>query len=424
MNAGSNRELWDPARQAMSAEELAAVQRTALEKMWRRIWEQPIPFYKKKFEAAGLNAEEMPPLDEIPRTIKDELRADDAANPPWGTWRGVALEQATSVTASAGTTGKPMMYLRTFKDADKMWSAITRYWWRMGLRPYGRMTHSWPGGVYSGAGGHVNGLRPLPAMEIPVGPPISVDVAAEHLMIWQALKPTAYMTTGSQLHIYEEAAKKIGIDLGELFRGASMAIIEASCQFEGPRKRFEERYNVRIFNTSGSSEIPAGAVSDCRFHTGFHTLPDLAIAQVCDPVTGKEVPEGGRGHLVWTSLDTDAFWLRYDVEDIVERVPGSCPCGEIGLRYRLLGRKSDIFQAGDRMLFPLDVQLALDPHGAPEFVMIKSDKQDGVMRLRIECEGSPNSLVQILEKELGVKVEIEPVAVGSLPRSAFKPKRT
>ncbi len=418
------RELWDPSKQSMPAGDIARMQKDLLEREWQRVWEQPIPFYAAKYKAAGLGPGKIPPLDEIPLTRKDELRADDAAHPPFGTWRSVSLEQATAISASTGTTAKPMIYLRTLEDSAIAQAATARTWWRMKLRPGGRMAHAWPQGLYLPIGIFTLALRDFPAMEIAVGPPFSVDAAIEHLNVWKMLKPTAYQTTGSQLQLYEAAAAKIGIDLADLFQGTSMAIIEATCQFEGPRRRFEERYGVQIFNISGASELAAGSLSDCRFHTGFHVHSDFQIAQVCDPKTGKELKDGERGHLVWTSLGASGFWMRYDVEDVVEKVPGTCPCGETGARYRLFGRSSDIFRTGDRSLFPLDIQLALDEHGAPEFAMMKSDTNDGILRLKLETDGSVARFVEILQSTLGVKVQIEPVSPGSLPRSTFKPKRT
>lgn len=416
------RELWNPEAQASDPEALAAYQRQALEKQWRRIWEQPIPFYKKKFEAAGFSADELPPLDEIPRTIKDELRADDAANPPWGTWRAVDFERATCIGASTGTTGKPMVYLRGLDDLEIMQEVLRRNMWRQGLRPYGRLTQSWPGGLYAAMGGWVHALKDFPAMEIPLGPPMNVEMAKEQINTWIMMKPTNFMMSGSQLQIYAQAAEEMGVDLREIFNGGNVAFMEASCQYEGPREQLEERFNFRIFNISGASELVGGAVSDCRYHTGFHTHADFTLVQVCDPVTGKEVPEGGRGHLVWTSLTGNSFWLRYDVEDWAERVGGTCPCGDTGFRYRLLGRGGDMQVINGRQLFPLDVQLALDPLGAPEFVIEKGKKPD-TLCVKVETDDDGSKPAAALQSVLGVKVEVTPIPLGSLPRAFFKQKR-
>lgn len=418
-----NRELWNPAAQAMDPEALARYQRSCLEKQWKRVWEQPIPFYRNKMEAAGFSVSEVPPLDEIPCTLKDELRADDAANPPWGTWRALELEEATCIGASTGTTGKPMIFLRGLDDYAVMNEVMRRNIWRQGMRAHGRFTQSWPGGLYAAMGGWVNALTAIPGMEIPLGPPTSVEVAKEQINTWMMMKPTNYMLSGPQLQIYAQAAEEMDVDLRRVFNGANVALLEASCQFEGPRRNLEERFNIKIFNISGASELVGAALTDCRHHGGFHSHADLTIAQVCDPVTGKEVAPGGRGHLVWTALAGNSFWLRFDVEDWVEHVPGPCPCGDTGLRYRLLGRSGDLQVLDGRQIFPLDVQLALEPLGAPEFV-IEKDKKPGTLCVKVETADDGSKHVAALQQLLGVKAEVTPIPVGSIPRSFFKQKRS
>jgi len=70
----------------------------------------------------------------------------------------------------------------------------------------------------------------------------------------------------------------------------------------------------------------------------------------------------------------------------------------------------------------VDVQLALDPHGAPEFRLAGDGPADR-LALRVECDGDPGRYAELLGAELGVPVEAEAVAPGSLPRSSFKPRR-
>lgn len=418
-----NRELWDPARQSMEPEALLKHQRAGLEREWKRIWEQPIPFYKNKFEAAGLSAKEMPPLDEIPRTIKDELRADEATNPPWGTWRAMALDEATCIGASTGTTGRPMIYLRNNIDHKLAIKTAQRNLWREGVRAHSRHTNSWPGYIYAAMGTLNAALQEFPAMDIPVGTPMNVEMAKDHISTWLMLKPNHFMMSGSQLQIYTQAADEMGVDLRKVFNGGTVSFMEAACQFEGPRKHIEDRFNFRIFNISGASEIVAAQTKDCRFHTGYHTNADLLVVQVCDPVTGKEVPEGGRGHLVCSAIGGGSFWMRYDVEDWAERMPSmSCPCGETGLRYTLLGRGGDMQIFNGKQVFPLDVQLALDDLGAPEFVVEKYKKAD-TLCVKVETSDDGSKHVAALQNALGVKAEVTPIPVGSLPRAFFKQKR-
>ena len=200
-----------------------------------------------------------------------------------------------------------------------------------------------------------------------------------------------------------------------------LAFLEASCQFEGPRQRVESAYGVRLHNIGGASEIPGFATSDCRFHTGLHCSPDHFLIQVCDRDTGMEVAPGERGSLVVTAFDIDATFLRYDLEDVVVEHTEPCPCGEAGSRYTLLGRSADVVTVGGRALLPIDIQLALDEAGGPEFQIVR-DEQGDALRLRVETADA-HGLTGALSESLGVTVNIEAIDVGTLPRATFKPRR-
>ncbi len=73
-------------------------------------------------------------------------------------------------------------------------------------------------------------------------------------------------------------------------------------------------------------------------------------------------------------------------------------------------------------MFPLDVQVALDEHGAPEFQLVHGE-DDTTLRVRVEHEGDGGAIIRVLEEQLMVPVAVEAVAPGSLPRAAFKPRR-
>ena len=76
-----------------------------------------------------------------------------------------------------------------------------------------------------------------------------------------------------------------------------------------------------------------------------------------------------------------------------------------------------------RTLLPLDVQLALDELGAPEFQMVK-DGHPSKLRLRIEGEGSDGAQAgEAIHRRLSVSTDIELIEPGTLPRAAFKPRR-
>lgn len=417
-----DRELWNPAVQGRAHSDVAADARAALRREWERAWEIPLPFYRDRYEAAGFTRDEMPPLEQIPRATKPDHRANEAENPRWGTHRAVGLENAARLGVSTGTTGKPTYIFYGRNDVDAMVESSARQAWRVGMRHGTRFTHSWPLGIYpTGVQGGRSYLE-VGALEIAVGPPFSKEAALEHLRIWEELEPDAFQVTASQFATYESVAAANDIDFPALLDGSILVYLEASCQYDGPRNRIEEAYGVRLHNLSGASEVPAFSVSDCRFHTGFHVPGDHFVVEVVDPVTGIPVSEGERGSLVVSAFGLDAFYLRYDIEDIVVKKTGECPCGETGPRYRFIGRGADGATVGETTVMPLDVQLALDDQGAPEFQFDAGDGADA-LRIRVEGEGPGTTTQSLLTEALGVPVDVEIVEPGSLPRSAFKPRR-
>jgi phenylacetate-CoA ligase len=416
-----DRELWDPEAQAAPPAELRRRADNGLRSEWQRLWDQPIPFYRDRLKAAGFTRDDTPPLDQIPRTTKDDLRRNESDHPPFGTHRSVGIDNAARVGVTTGTTGKPWMIFYSRDDVERMLEMQYQHTWRTGMRTGDHFAHSWPGGLYPSAVLGGRHLLQLGILEIPCGPPFTVDQAADHVALWNTMGIDALMCTASQLQIYEQAAEKKGIDLAAVLDGCVLVFVEASCQFEGPRQRVEQAYGVRLHNLSGAAEIPGFVTSDCRFHSGLHAPSSNYVVQVCDPVTGHEVPAGQRGSLVMSTWGLDAFYLRYDIEDIVVASTEPCPCGQTGPRYTLIGRGADQANVAGKVILPLDVQLALDDVGGPEFVLTAGHHD--ALELRIETDGDGKELGDRVAAMLGVPVTVEPLAPGTLPRATFKPRR-
>jgi phenylacetate-CoA ligase len=74
-----------------------------------------------------------------------------------------------------------------------------------------------------------------------------------------------------------------------------------------------------------------------------------------------------------------------------------------------------------RQLLPIDVQLALDDLGAPEFQMTPG--AGASLRLRVESDKSSATIAGELSERLGVPVDVELVSAGTLPRATFKARR-
>jgi phenylacetate-CoA ligase len=419
------RRFWNPAAQTLDEGALAALAADGLAREWRRPWETPIPFYRQRYERAGLSVGEVPPLDEIPRTTKADLRANEAEFPPFGTHRPFGYDQAVRIGRSTGTTGgKPVFILFGPRDLEVAIELQARSIWSFPLRPGQRFTHAWPGGLYVSSTTTGFYYVKTGVLELPMGPPVTPEIAVEHVQLWQTLRPDGFLLSLSQWEIYQKAAAACGVDFHDIVGGRTVALFDVAFQFDGPRRRVEAEYGITIRNMGGVSEVPGFGSTDCEYRRGLHVPGDFMTVQACDPATGRGLPDGERGHLVLTAFSFDAFLLRYDVEDIVTVESGPCPCGQTGTRLRVLGRAADAAVVRGRRILPVDIQVALDPYGSPEFQVVLG-QTDSALHLRLEAANATRAgeLGELLTAELGVPVVIDRVEEGSLPRSVFKPRR-
>ena len=422
-----SRTFWNPTAQTLGSGSIRRLTAEGLATEWTRPWEVPMPFYRDRFEKAGLSRDEVPDLDDIPRTTKNDLRADEAETPPFGTHRPFAIDQAVRLGRSTGTTGgRPVFIMMGPRDLENAIELQSRTIWSFPLRPGQRFTHAWPGGLYVSSTTTGFYYVHTGVLELPMGPPLTPEVAQEHVQLWSYLEPDGFLLSLSQWEIYQKAAAACGVDFQSIVGGKTVALFDLSFQFDGPRRRVEDEFGITIRNMSGAAEVPGFGSPDCAYRGGLHAPSDMMIVQAVDPATGRSVPDGERGHMVITTFGFDAFFMRYDVEDIVTVTHEPCPCGHTGTRFHVLGRAADAAHVAGRTILPVDIQVALDPHGAPEFqLVLHGDGERAALQLRLEAGSDRDAaaLGEVLSGELGVPVEIERLEVGALPRSTFKPRR-
>ncbi len=104
----------DPFIETLGREALVQIQLKKLQMMLAPVLETN-SFYKRKLTEAGLaHPQEIRSLDELqhlPFTTKQELSADQAAHPRYGTNLTFARERYTRIHQTSGTTGDPLCCL-------------------------------------------------------------------------------------------------------------------------------------------------------------------------------------------------------------------------------------------------------------------------------------------------------------------------
>ncbi|MBQ2457613.1 MAG: phenylacetate--CoA ligase, partial [Bacteroidaceae bacterium] len=123
------------------------------------------PFYKERFEQAGLKPEDIRSLDDlrrIPFTTKKDLRDTY----PFGI-SCVPLRQCVRLHSSSGTTGNPTVILHTQNDLDEWANQVARNLWMVGLRPDDVFQNSSGYGMFTGGLGFQYGAERLGMLTIP-----------------------------------------------------------------------------------------------------------------------------------------------------------------------------------------------------------------------------------------------------------------
>lgn len=89
-------------------------------------------------------------------------------------------------------------------------------------------------------------------------------------------------------------------------------------------------WRCKVYNHYGMTEMGLGAAVDCRALCGYHIREADLYFEIVDPETGRSLPEGETGEVVFTTLTRRGMPLiRYRTGDLSRFIPEPCPCGTI-----------------------------------------------------------------------------------------------
>ena len=412
---------FDPVIQTMPFEALRRLQETRLLAQLDRVWSTPVPFFQKKFEAAGVRRGDVRGLDDlhrVPTTLKAELRVSEEQYPPFGDYRGAPPEQAVRLGASTGTSGRPTLIVWTRKDLHVDHLASSRGRWRWGLRPGMSLANGHPFGMNAGGWHFSHGVEALGALNIPSGPPVGAQHVADVIEVWRRLRPDMYRLFGNVATTYSDAARTHGVD----------PVTQLNLTLAGDHPA--EQY---MMASSGLEALPLLG-SACDERDGAHLAEDLAVVEVIEPTTGNPCGDRERGNLVVTVLEKDNFLVRYDLEDVVRWNWKPCACGETHRRLFYEGRVRDVTLVEGKKILPIDAALVLYDFPevskpSAEYQIVRPKVPAPVLHVRLEyapgadVEGLSRRIGDRFRERLGVATRLELVPKGELPRFAYKAAR-
>ena len=417
----------DPAER-MSAGELRALQLDRLRWTLRHAYAN-VPFYRKKFDAAGVSPQDCRSLEDLasfPVTTKDDLRE----NYPAGMF-AVPAAEIRRIHASSGTTGQPTVVGYTQPDLDTWSGLMARSIRAAGGRP-GDMVHVAYGyGLFTGGLGAHYGAERLGCTVIPA----SGGVTGRQVRLIADLRPRVIMVTPTYMLTILDEFDRAGLSARE--SSLEIGIFGAEPWTEQMRAELEERAGLHAVDIYGLSEVmgPGVSVECVETKDGLTIWEDHFYPELIDPLTGAPAPAGERGEIVFTSLTKQAMPLiRYRTKDLTRLLPGTARPAHRRME-RVTGRSDDMIVLRGVNVFPTQVEEVLlrVPGLAPHFQLVLTSR-DHLDELTVQVEAraglgeeqraaAARTLAAQVHDHVGVRVQVVVGDPDTIERSAGKMRR-
>lgn len=370
-------------RETMTREQIEAYQLEQLQATMKHCMNSP--FYKKRFEEVGLKPEDIKTLDDlrkIPFTTKQDLRDTY----PFGI-ASTSLRNCVRLHSSSGTTGNPTVILHTQKDLDEWANQVARNLWMVGLRPDDVFQNSSGYGMFTGGLGFQYGAERMGMLTVPA----AAGNSLRQIKFIRDFGTTAVHAVPSYLTRLKEVMDQEGVDPRKDTKLRVFAI-GAEPHSEEQRKRIEEMFGVKAYNSFGMSEMCGPGVGfECQEQNGLHFWEDYYIVEIVDPETLEPVPDGEIGELVLTSICREAMpLLRYRTRDLTRVLGRTCPCGRNHVRIdRMKGRSDDMMVLKGVNIFPIQIEKILmqfSELASNYLITLTTDDDNDNMTVEVELE--------------------------------------
>lgn len=384
-------------------------------------------YYRQKLEAAGVSAANITSLDDvqrIPMTTKADLREQY----PTGLLC-VPPAEIVRMHCSSGTTGTPTAICHTQNDLNSWADLMARSMYMVGIRREDVFQNMSGYGLFTGGLGIHFGAERLGCMTIPAG----AGNSRRQIKLINDFKTTVVHILPSYALILGENIEAMGEKPQDL--PLRIALVGAEPYTVEFRKRIEELFNMRVYNSYGLSEMNGpGVAFECPQQHGLHVWEDAFLAEIVDPQTGEPVPDGEVGELIMTSLCRQGMpILRYRTRDLTRFLTGECPCGRKHRRIdRILGRSDDMFIIKGVNIYPMQVEqviMSFPEVGQNYLITLENDGLADVIKVHVEIreecfvedmrqlQNIQKSIARRLRDEILVTPKVELVQSGSLPKA-------
>ena len=386
--------------------------------------------YRAKFDAAGVHPYDLRSLADLakfPFTTKKDLRDSY----PFGMF-AVPREQCARIHASSGTTGKPTVVGYTKKDIETWSDVMARSIRAAGARP-GDMVHvSYGYGLFTGGLGAHYGAERLGLTVVPFGG----GQTERQVQLITDFRPDIIMVTPSYMLAIADEFDRQGLDPAQ--SSLRLGIFGAEPWTNDMRQAIEKRMGIEAVDIYGLSEVMgSGVANECvETKDGPTIWEDHFYPEIIDPETGRVLPDGEFGELVFTSLTKEALpIIRYRTRDLTRLLPGTART--MRRMEKVTGRSDDMMILRGVNVFPTQIEELilkrpeLAPHyqcilgreGPLDSLTVAVETRPGIAPESLEARGAAKMLEHEVKVYVGTSVKVELRPEGGIERSMGKAKR-
>ncbi len=421
---------YQPEIETMPQDQLRELQSKRLVEQVQFVYDNN-KFYHDRMASIGLEPGDIKgidDLDKLPFITKDDLRDEY----PYGLV-SVPLKDCVRIQSTSGTTGRRVVAFYTQGDIDIWEDCCARAIVAAGGTDEDVCQVSYGYGLFTGGPGLNGGSHRVGCLTLPM----SSGNTDRQLQFMVDLGSTILCCTPSYAMNLAETINERGLrDKIKLKAG----IFGAEPWTEEMRHNIEDMLGLKAYDIYGLTEITGPGVSfECEEQHGMHINEDHFIAEVIDPDTGEQLPDGEIGELVFTCITKKAFPLiRYRTRDLCSLSHEPCSCGRTHVRMsKPVGRVDDMLIIKGVNVFPSQIEAVLLNQDFQPNYQILVDRVNNTDTIDVNVEMTPEMAAQDgfdraqseqklqsgMKSMLGIKVNVHVVDPKSITRSEGKAVR-
>ena len=412
---------FQPEIETASREEILSIQNEKIVKQVKHAYEN-VKYYRDLMDEKGVKPEDIKGVDDI-KKLPFLSKADLREAYPYGLL-GTDLKNVVRIHSTSGTTGKRVVAFYTQHDIDLWEECCARAIVAVGGSNEDVVQVCYGYGLFTGGAGLHGGSHKVGSLTLPM----SSGNTERQIQFMMDLGSTILCCTPSYAAYIGETLAEHGYKPED--NKLKAGIFGAEPWTEEMRHSIEKSLGIKAYDIYGLTEISGpGVAFECEAQSGMHINEDHFYVEVIDPETGKVLPEGSKGELVFTSLDKEAFPLiRYRTRDICVLSREKCSCGRTHVKMtKPMGRSDDMMIIRGVNVFPSQIETVLLNEGYTPNYQIVVDRVNNSDTLDIYVELAPDqfsdivSVTQKREKKLESAMR---TMLGIGPRIHLVPPKT